>query len=144
MKEGIIIVTVKYRYAKIGPCCTKCHRPSLVWKISNSSRPTIERSSEHNFTRLAEIKSNWISSRALYKWQGIHHYSSPRSVYIRVFHLRNRQSLLQPLLLVCHAYELFAEMFQQDKARPHTARVTMDFHFRTTLLYCHDPQCRQI
>jgi hypothetical protein len=36
-------------------------RPSLVWTISNSSRPTIERSSEHNVTPLAEIKSNWIS-----------------------------------------------------------------------------------
>jgi hypothetical protein len=31
MKEGIIIATVNYRYAKIGPCCTKRHRPSLVW-----------------------------------------------------------------------------------------------------------------
>jgi hypothetical protein len=40
MKEGIIIATVNYRYAKIGPCCTKRHRPSLVWTISNSSRPT--------------------------------------------------------------------------------------------------------
>jgi hypothetical protein len=37
MKEGFIIATVKYRYAKIGPCCTKRHRPSLVWTISKSS-----------------------------------------------------------------------------------------------------------
>jgi hypothetical protein len=57
MKEGIIIATVKYRYAKIGPYCTKRHRPSLVWTISNSSRQTIERSSKHNVMRIKQTRS---------------------------------------------------------------------------------------
>ena len=146
MKEGIIIATVKYHYAKIGPYCTKRHRPSLDWTISNSSRPTIERSSKNNVTPLAENKSNQISSRALYKWQATHHYSSPRSVYsIYVI-----ATIASHCYSHCCWYTMFTdnfrqrEMQQQDKARPQTARVTMDFQLRTTLLYCHDPKRCQI
>ena len=76
------------------------------------------------------------------------HITTPaQDQYIRVFHLHNRYSHCYSH---CCKYAMFTdnfrqrEMFQQDKARHHTARVTIDFHLRTTLLYCHDPQCRPI
>ena len=104
VKQAIVIATVKYRYAKIGPCYTQQrHRPSYVWTISNGSRPTIQRTLEHNFTPLTEIKSNWIGSRSL-------RYGRPRITtpaqdqYIQVFHLRNRTVAATPLLLVSQVY----------------------------------------
>jgi hypothetical protein len=52
------------------------------------------------------------------------------------------QPLLQPPLLVCHVYGKFPT--ECYASRPHTARVTVDYQPRTTLMLCHDPQIRQI
>jgi hypothetical protein len=92
MKKGIIIATVKYRYAKIGPCCMKRHRPSLVWTISNSSRPIIERSSESTSSRLWR-GLNQTGSAQERSISGRPHITTPaQDQYIREFHLRNRYS----------------------------------------------------